>query len=121
MFGFRHISSVSDLFLNTTTSYCGLEFMLVDGGINSEHTGINIIMLNYSYHGILATEYEELKNKMKPLWSQFSQWQKSTMNLIGHTVAFSEVLQSNPAKAAAKMFMPFSCIHTLLKSENICQ
>ena len=74
LFGFRHISSVSDLFLNTTTSYCGLEFMLVDGGINSEHTGINIIMLNYSYHGILATEYEELKNKMKPLWAQFLQW-----------------------------------------------
>ena len=39
--------------------YCGLNFMLVDGGINSEHTGINNIMFNYSYHGILATEYEE--------------------------------------------------------------
>ena len=78
-------------------------------------------MFTYCYHGILATEYEDLTTKMQPLWSQFSQWQKSTMNLIGHTVAFSEVLQSNPANAAAKMFMPFSCIHTLLKSENICQ
>ena len=44
------------------------------GGINSEHAGINNIMFNYFYHSILATEYEELKNKMQPLWSQFLQW-----------------------------------------------
>ena len=48
--------------------------MLVDGGINSEHIGINNIMFNYSYHGKAATEYEELKTKMQPLWAQFSQW-----------------------------------------------
>ena len=48
--------------------------MLVDGGIHSEHTGINNIMFNYSFHGILATEYEELKNKMQPLWAQCLQW-----------------------------------------------
>ena len=47
--------------------------MLVNGGINSEHTDINNIMFNYFYHGILATEYEELK-KMQPLWAQFLQW-----------------------------------------------
>ena len=46
--------------------------MLVDGGIHSEHTGINNITFNYSSHVILATEYEELKNKMQPLWAQFS-------------------------------------------------
>ena len=67
LFGFRHISSVYNLFLNTTILYCGLKFMLVDGGINSEHIGINNIMFNYSYHSILATEYEELKTKMQPL------------------------------------------------------
>ena len=38
--------------------------MLVDGEINSEHIGINDTMFNYFYHGILATEYEKLKNKM---------------------------------------------------------
>ena len=48
--------------------------MLVDEGINSEHIGINNIMFNYSYDGILATEYEELKTKMQLLWAQFSQW-----------------------------------------------
>ena len=48
--------------------------MLVVGGINSEHTGINNIKFNYSYHGILATEYEELKYKMQPLWAQFLHW-----------------------------------------------
>ena len=47
--------------------YCGLKFMLVDVGINSEHTGINNIMFNYSFHRTLATEYEELKTKMQPL------------------------------------------------------
>ena len=67
LFRFRHISSVYDLFLNTTIFYCGLKFMLVDGGINSEHIGINNVMFNYFYHGILATEYEELKTKMQPL------------------------------------------------------
>ena len=41
--------------------------MLVDVGINSEHTGINNIMFNYSFHRTLATEYEELKTKMQPL------------------------------------------------------
>ena len=35
---------------------------------------INNIMFNYSYHSILATDYEELKHKMQPLWTQFSQW-----------------------------------------------
>ena len=34
---------------------------------NSEDNGINNIMFNYSYHSILATEYEELKTKMQPL------------------------------------------------------
>ena len=48
--------------------------MLVVGGINSEHIGINGIMFNYSDHNILATKYEELKNKMQPLWAQFLQW-----------------------------------------------
>ena len=38
--------------------------MLVDVGINSEHTGINNIMFNYSFHRTLATEYEELKTKI---------------------------------------------------------
>ena len=33
-----------------------------------------------------TTEYEEQKNKMQPLWAQFLQC---------HTVAFSEMLQSN--------------------------
>ena len=48
--------------------------MLVVGGINSEHIGINSIMFNNSVHGILATEYEDVKNKMQPLWAQFLQW-----------------------------------------------
>ena len=48
--------------------------MLVAEGINSKLTGINNIMLNYSYHSILATEYEELKYKMQPLWAQFLHW-----------------------------------------------
>ena len=48
--------------------------MLVDGGISSEHTGINNVMFDYSYHRILAIEYEKLKNKMQPLWAQFLQW-----------------------------------------------
>ena len=48
--------------------------MLVDGGINSEHIRINIIMFNYFYHVILATEYEEMKTKMQPSWAQFSHW-----------------------------------------------
>ena len=73
LFRFRHISSIYNLFLNTTICDCGLKFMLVDGGINSEHIGINNIMFTYCYHGILATEYEELKNKMHPLWAQFLQ------------------------------------------------
>ena len=46
----------------------------IHGGINSEHTGINNIMLNYSHHGISATEHEELKKKIQPLWAQFLQW-----------------------------------------------
>ena len=65
--------------------------MLVVGGMNSEHIGINNIMFNYSYHGTLAIEYEELKNTMKPLWAVLTV--ENTMNLIGHTVAYSEVLQ----------------------------
>ena len=56
-----------------TYFYFGLKSMLVDGGINFEH-GMNNIMFNYSYHGILATEYEELKTKIQPLWAQFLQW-----------------------------------------------
>ena len=67
LFGFTHISSVYNVFLNTTILCCGLKFILIDGGINSEHIDINNIMFNYSYHGILATEYEELKTKMQPL------------------------------------------------------
>ena len=67
--------------------------MLVDGGINSEHNGLNNIMFNYSYDGILANEYEVLTTKnaaiMGPVLTV-----ENTMNLIGHTVAFSEVLQS---------------------------
>ena len=69
LFGFTHISSVYNVFLNTTILCCGLKFILIDGGINSEHIDINNIMFNYSYHGILATEYEELKTKMQPLWA----------------------------------------------------
>lgn len=66
--------------------------MLVDGGINSEHIGINNIMSNYSYHCILATKYEELTTAaiMGPILTV-----ENTMNLTGHTVPFSEVLQSN--------------------------
>ena len=74
LFGFRHTCSVHNLLLNTTIFYCGLKFLLVFGGINSEHIGINNIMLNYSYYGILAAEYEELKNKMQPLLAHFSHW-----------------------------------------------
>ena len=48
--------------------------MLVDGGINSEHIGINNIMFNYSYHHIMAIEYGELETIMQPLWAQFLQW-----------------------------------------------
>ena len=48
--------------------------MLVDGRINSKHIGIND-MFNYAYHGILATEYEEQKNKIQPLWTQSLQWE----------------------------------------------
>ena len=51
-------------------------------------------MFNYSYHGILPTEYEEMKTKMQPLRGPVLTVE-NTMNLIGHTVAFSEVLQSN--------------------------
>ena len=47
--------------------------MLVDEGFNSEHIGINNVF-NYSYHSILATEYEELNTKMQPLWARFSRW-----------------------------------------------
>ena len=45
--------------------------MLVDGGINYEHTGISNILFNYSYHSILASEFEELKNKMLQLRAKF--------------------------------------------------
>ena len=73
LFGFRPISSVLIYFFNTTMFTVVLTFMVVDGGINSEHAGIDNIMLNYSHHGTLATEYEELKNKMQSLWAQFLQ------------------------------------------------
>ena len=68
--------------------------MLVVRRINSEHIGINNIMFNYSYHGILATEYEELKNKNAAILGPVLT-EENTMNLISHTVAFSEVLKSN--------------------------
>ena len=65
LFGLRYRSFVHILKYNYF--YCGLKFMLVVVGINSEHTGINNIMFNYSFHRTLATEYEELKTKMQPL------------------------------------------------------
>ena len=48
--------------------------MLVVGGINSERAGINNIIFNDFYCGVVATECEEQKNKMQPLWTQFLQW-----------------------------------------------
>ena len=38
--------------------------MLVVGGINSERTGMNNIIFNDFSCGVVATEYEEQKNKM---------------------------------------------------------
>ena len=42
--------------------------------INSVYTCKNNIMLHYSHHNVLVTEYEELKNKMQSLWAKFLQW-----------------------------------------------
>ena len=66
LFGFRHKFCLQFIFEYNYFN-CGLKFMLVDVGINSEHTGINNIMFNYSFHRTLATEYEELKTKMQLL------------------------------------------------------
>ena len=70
---------------------CSLKLTLTVGGINSEHIGINNILFNYSCHSMLATEYEELKKKNATIIGS-TLTMENTMNLIGHTVAFSEVL-----------------------------
>lgn len=63
MWRFKHLFSHYNLFFSTTIFLCGFKFTLVGGGINSEQTGINNFVFNYSLQDIFATEYEELKEK----------------------------------------------------------